>query len=109
MLKAYLGSSRVKRKEGLLIVQPYPPMLFRQGSLPGPELMMQLWRKRLKVGQLEKKWEEYEEETFEDQMEVFVEEDAVEELYQRAEQQTRARIDAIREIGRPVPGAAALD
>ena len=30
MLKAYLGISRVRTKEGLLIVQPYHPMLFRR-------------------------------------------------------------------------------
>ena len=43
MLKGYLGISRVVDKEGLLIVQPYHPMLFRQGALPGPELLMQFW------------------------------------------------------------------
>ena len=60
MLKAYLGISRVKTKEGLLIVQPYHPMLFRQGALPGPELLMQLWRGHLRVDELAQKWEEYE-------------------------------------------------
>ena len=56
MLKGYLGISRVETKEGLLIVQPYHPMLFRQGVLPGPELLMQLWRGELEVKDLERKW-----------------------------------------------------
>ena len=61
MLKGYLGISRVTTKEGLLIVQPYHPMLFRQGVLPGPELLMQFWRGQLQVKELEDKWQEFEE------------------------------------------------
>jgi hypothetical protein len=60
MLRAYLGISRVTKKEGLLIVRPYHPMLFRQGALPGPELLMQFWRGEVKSEELEAKWEEAE-------------------------------------------------
>ena len=60
MLKAYLGISRVTELEGLLIVQPYHPMLFRQGALPGPELLMQFWRGTTQAADLEAKWQELE-------------------------------------------------
>ena len=34
MLRADCGISRATSKEGLLIVRPYHPMLFKQGALP---------------------------------------------------------------------------
>ena len=52
--------SRITQLEGLLIVQPYHPMLFKQGGLPGPELIMQFWRGQLRAEDLPAKWEEYE-------------------------------------------------
>ena len=52
--------SRITQLEGLLIVQPYHPMLFQQGGLPGPELIMQFWRGHLRAEDLPAKWEEYE-------------------------------------------------
>jgi len=59
-LKGYLGISRVRTAAGLLIVQPYHPMLFRQGCLPGPELLMQFWRGQLAETEIQAKWEELE-------------------------------------------------
>ena len=38
-LKSYIIKSRVKQNENLLITQPYSPHLFRQGVLPGPDLL----------------------------------------------------------------------
>ena len=52
--------SRITQLEGLLIVQPYHPMLFQQGGLPGPELIMRFWRRQLRAEDLPAKWEEYE-------------------------------------------------
>ena len=56
----YADSCRITQLEGLLIVQPYHPMLFQQGGLPGPELIMQFWRGQLRAEDLPAKWEEYE-------------------------------------------------
>ena len=60
-LRAYLGVSRVKVKEGLLIVQPYHPKLFQQGEFAGPELLMRLHRKEIQVKDLETLWQTAEE------------------------------------------------
>ena len=57
MLKAYIAVSRVRTADALLIVQPYHPMLFRQGMLPGPHLLMQFWRGNLDVHQVQREWE----------------------------------------------------
>ena len=57
MLKAYLGVSRVRRKEGLLIVQPYSPWLFRQGEMIGPPLLMDFWRGRLPQAEVAPRWQ----------------------------------------------------
>ena len=59
-LKAYLGISRVRTAEGLLIVQPYHPMLFKQGSLPGPELIMKFWRGEAQNHELPQMWQDME-------------------------------------------------
>ena len=40
MLRAYIIRSRVRLAENVLIAQPYSPQLFRQGVLPGPQLLM---------------------------------------------------------------------
>ena len=44
MHKAYISKSRIRRVEHMLLVQPYSPHLFRQGELPGPQLLMELLR-----------------------------------------------------------------
>ena len=43
-LRGYNMKARVRSVDKLLIVQPYSPQLFRQGSLPGPRLLMELLR-----------------------------------------------------------------
>ena len=40
MLRAYIIKSRVREAENMLIVQAYSPHLFRQGMLPGPQLLL---------------------------------------------------------------------
>ena len=45
MLKAYIIKSRVKKAEHIFIAQPYSPHLFRQGVLPGPQLMLDVLQK----------------------------------------------------------------
>ncbi len=40
MLKAYIIKSRVRLAGKLLLVQAYSPHLFRQGNLPGPQLLL---------------------------------------------------------------------
>ena len=52
--KAYIGISRLTSADGLLVAQPFAPMLFRQGPLPGPTLIMQFQRGELDEDQLEK-------------------------------------------------------
>ena len=42
MLRAYIISSRAREHEKILLVQPYSPELFRQSTLPGPDLLMRL-------------------------------------------------------------------
>ena len=36
MLRAYIIKSRVRSVDQLLLIQPYNPVLFAQGTLPGP-------------------------------------------------------------------------
>ena len=40
MIAVYIGLSRMKTKEGLLIMQAFSPGLFSQGPLPGPTILM---------------------------------------------------------------------
>ena len=44
MWRSYIGVSRVTSANGLLLAQPFAPMLFRQGPLIGPTLMKQYFR-----------------------------------------------------------------
>ena len=39
-LRAYIIKSRIKKAENLLLGQPYSPMLFSQGNLAGPKLLL---------------------------------------------------------------------
>ena len=59
MWKAYINISRVEKADGLLIAQPFAPMLFRQGPLPGPTLLMEFLRGNLKEEDLQRAWEEW--------------------------------------------------
>ena len=46
-LAAYIGISRVRTKEGLLIAEPFSPALFCHGQPPGPEMLMKVHRKEV--------------------------------------------------------------
>ena len=46
MLRAYIIKSRVRGAENMLIAQAYSPHLFRQGMLPGPQLLLDVLLKR---------------------------------------------------------------
>ena len=56
MLRAYCTMSRTCTAETLLVMQPFAPMLFRQGELPGPHLMMEFWRGKLAAEDVEAAW-----------------------------------------------------
>ena len=47
MLVAHVALTRVKFADSLLLSQAFSPHLFRQGSPPGPRILMQLLRARL--------------------------------------------------------------
>lgn len=47
MLAAYIGLSRIKFKELLLIAQAFSPALFCQGQPPGPESLMKVLRREI--------------------------------------------------------------
>ncbi len=48
MLKSYITLSR--------LAQPFSPMVFRQGLLPGPHLLMEFWRGCMKMQQMQVAW-----------------------------------------------------
>ena len=56
MHKAYVGKSRTRQSDHLLIVQPYSPHLFRQGELPGPTILMKVLRQQLSTAEAKKEW-----------------------------------------------------
>ena len=43
-LQGYISISRVESADTFLLAQAFPPMLFRQGPLPGPQLLMEFLR-----------------------------------------------------------------
>ena len=47
MLAAYIGLSRVRTKEALLIAEPFSPALFCHGQPPGPEILMKVLRREI--------------------------------------------------------------
>ena len=47
MLAGYIGLSRVKTKEALLIAGPFSPALFCHGQPPGPEILMKVLRQEI--------------------------------------------------------------
>ena len=47
MLAGYIGLSRVKTKEALLIAGPFSPALFCHGQPPGPEILMKVLRREI--------------------------------------------------------------
>ena len=56
MLRSYCTMSRTCTADTLLVMQPFAPMLFRQGELPGPHLMMEYWHGRLSDENLQTAW-----------------------------------------------------
>ena len=57
-LRAYITVSRVEEADKLNIVQPYAPMLFRQGAQPGPHLLMDFLRGKIEEKDLENAWKQ---------------------------------------------------
>ena len=57
MRRAYIIKSRVKKTDGLLLVQSYSPALFAQGVIPGPDLLLKRQRGDLKTSELQRAWE----------------------------------------------------
>ena len=56
MLRAYCTMSRTCTAKTLLVMQPFAPMLFRQGELPGPHLIMEFWRGHLAAEDVQDAW-----------------------------------------------------
>ena len=56
MLRAYIIRSRIRSANELLIIQPYNPALFAQGTLPGPSLLLQAQKGELDEQALRKAW-----------------------------------------------------
>ena len=56
MLKAYIIKSRVKEADHLMLAQPYSPHLFRQGQLPGPQLLLDVLEKRISTQEAKTAW-----------------------------------------------------
>ena len=56
MHKAYVGRSRTRQTDHMLLVQPYSPHLFRQGEMPGPTILMDVLRGKTSTAQAKKRW-----------------------------------------------------
>ena len=56
MIRAYIIKSRVRELDKLLLVQPYSPHLFRQGALPGPDLLMKVLRGTMTSAEAKQAW-----------------------------------------------------
>jgi hypothetical protein len=61
-LRAYIIKSRVRDCQKILLAQGYSPMLFRQGVLPGPDLLLKVLRGDISTKEATKKWIEIEKE-----------------------------------------------
>ena len=59
MLAVYIGLSRVRTKEALLIPQPFSPGLFCHGPPPGPEILMKVLHRELAADDADKDYREY--------------------------------------------------
>ena len=46
-ISSYIGITRVKEKEALLISEPFSPALFRQGEQEGPEMLMKVLDRKI--------------------------------------------------------------
>ncbi|MEC8949150.1 MAG: hypothetical protein VX837_04025, partial [Candidatus Thermoplasmatota archaeon] len=61
-LRAYIIKSRVGDASQILLTEPYHPHLFRQGVLPGPDLLLQVLQGRLPPEDAKKAWKAVEKE-----------------------------------------------
>jgi hypothetical protein len=66
-LKAYIIRSRVKQCEKLLLTQPYSPRLFRQGVLPGPDLLDKVLTRQMEPESACKTWKRMQKEDEQEQ------------------------------------------
>ena len=48
-ISSYIGLTRVKKKETLLISEPFSPALFRQGEAEGPKTIMRVLRREVET------------------------------------------------------------
>ena len=55
-LRGYIIKSRVRDASKLLTTQPYSPHLFRQGILPGPNLLHETLMKRMTPEEAKASW-----------------------------------------------------
>jgi len=55
-LTGYMCFSRVETIADICVVQPFPPTLFSQGDLPGPELLLKFQKGAVAQEQLEEAW-----------------------------------------------------
>ena len=46
-ISSYIGLTRIKKKEALLISEPFSPALFRQGGAEGPEMLMEVLKRKI--------------------------------------------------------------
>jgi len=60
MLKGYIIKSRVKEAQQLFLAQPYNPHLFRQGLLPGPQLLLDVLLEQKTMEEASKAWKQHE-------------------------------------------------
>jgi hypothetical protein len=60
MLKSYIIKSRVRKAEQVLVVQPYSPQLFRQGVLPGPQLLLDVLQGKTTEAEAKTAWKKIE-------------------------------------------------
>ena len=58
MLRAYIIRSRIKEADKIMLAQAYSPQLFRQGLLPGPQLLLDVLLKKIDYAEVKKKWAE---------------------------------------------------
>ena len=56
MLRAYIIRSRIQEADKIMLAQPYSPQLFRQGLLPGPQLLLDVLLKKIDYAGVKKKW-----------------------------------------------------
>ena len=56
MQRACITRSRVESTDKCMLVRPYSPMLFNQGTLLGPELLLQRQRGKVTARNLKEQW-----------------------------------------------------